>query len=121
MIRRNFAKWVGLAAAFLAGVSITKQSADASELFSESVYVPPMADLNSSAYAAALSTGFSEVWKHLHILLRGDPTLPSQNATDSNTDPFAVSGTSTITISNPYVFPAGADGLWVGPVQITLG
>jgi hypothetical protein len=93
-------------------------SAQASELFSESVYVPPQTDLTPVVFDSA---DLTQVWKRFHILLSGSPNLPTQDATDTNTDPFAVNGTSTITVTNPYVFPANAAGDWVGPGPITVG
>jgi len=83
----------------------------ASELFSESVYVPPL----TSLYDGNPVTG----WNGFNILLSGDPVLPVQNASDSNTDPFAVSGTSTITVG-PYTALATDAGIPVGPGLVTL-
>jgi hypothetical protein len=90
---------------------------NASELFSESVHVPPSTDLDA---LTAQSADLSLVYRHFHILLAGNPNLPTQSATDTHTDPFAVNGTSTITISNPYTFPTGAGGAWVGPGPIRV-
>jgi hypothetical protein len=121
MNRLFSAKRVLIAGSFFAATVVSLHGARASELFSESVYVPPTTDLTPVAYSAAQGSSFSEVWKHFHVLLRGDPVLPTQNATDHNTDPFAVNGTSTITTTSPYVFPATASGVWVGPGPITGG
>jgi hypothetical protein len=89
----------------------------ASEQFSESVYVPSATDLDPVTYAGA---DLAQVWRHFHILLGSSPALPTQNASDTDTDPFAVNGTSTITVANPYVFPTAANGVWVGPGPIKL-
>ena len=107
-----------LIGAFFASAIMGLHNAGASELFSESVYVPPTTDLSPLAYSAAQTSSFSEVWKHFHILLPGGGNLPTQNATDPNTDPFAVNGTSTITVTGPYVYQTGTNGDWVGPGPI---
>jgi hypothetical protein len=112
--RRLMKKFFGIS--LLSVLSITGRSVHASELFSESVYVPPVTD--PVAFASAAPT---DVWKRFHILLAGQPNLPTQDASDPNTDPFAVSGTSTITATSPYVFPVAASGDWVGPGPITFG
>jgi hypothetical protein len=115
--RGRSARFIGvISGALILAVSIG--NARASELFSESVYVPPV---QPSLFAADATAAFTaEAWKHFHLLLNGDPTLPTQNATDNNTDPFSVDGTSTITVTHPYVFPVDATGLWVGPGPIKL-
>jgi hypothetical protein len=92
-------------------LAMAGRDARASELFSESVYVPPVTAL----YDGSPVTG----WNAFNILLSGDPALPAQNALDTNTDPFAVNGTSTITI-DPYS-PAATDaGIAVGPGLVTV-
>jgi hypothetical protein len=96
-------------------LALAGSNAQASELFSESVYVPPTTDLSTFADP---SPDMSQVWRRFHILLAGEPSLPTQNATDTNTDPFAVNGTSTIAVTYPYAFPVAASGDWVGPGPI---
>jgi hypothetical protein len=115
MSRAVVSRFVHIACAIAAGLFVTVNRARASEEFSESVYVPPTTALDPVTYAQA---DLSQVWRHFHILLGGDPVLPTQDPTDKNTDPFAVNGTSTITTANPYIFPAAANGLWVGPGPI---
>jgi hypothetical protein len=112
--RRLVRKLLGISA--LSVLSITGRNVNASELFSESVYVPPVTD--PVAFAAAAPT---DVWKRFHILLADQPNLPTQNVSDPNTDPFAVNGSSTITVTYPYAFPVAASGDWVGPGPVTLG
>jgi hypothetical protein len=111
-------------AGFLAAVSAASMlgipigNVRAGELFSESVYVPPV---QTALFPQdAVSSFTAEAWKNFHILLGGDPTLPAQDATDNNTDPFSVNGTSTITVTHPYAFPLAATGQWVGPGPIKL-
>ena len=111
--RRLARKLLGISV--LSVLSITGRNVQASELFSESIYVPPVTD--PVAFASAAPT---DVWKRFHILLTGQPNLPTQDANDPNTDPFAVNGTSSITVTSPYVFPVAASGDWVGPGPITL-
>jgi len=84
----------------------------ASELFSESVDVPPNPALPDGATVYG--------WGGFGVLLSDSADLPPQSATDTNTDPFAVNGTSTITDESPFADPGGA-GLWVGPGPVTLG
>jgi hypothetical protein len=92
-------------------LSLAGRDIRASELFSESVYVPPL----TSLYEGNPVTG----WNGFGILLQGDPVLPAQNASDPNTDPFAVNGISTITI-DPYTPLATDAGIPVGPGLVTL-
>ena len=89
-----------------------------SELFSESVYVPPV---QTALFPDDAVSQFSiDAWKHFHILLAGAPNLPTQDNTDPNTDPFSVDGTSTITTTGSYIRPLNSTGLWVGPGPIEL-
>jgi hypothetical protein len=97
---------VGMAILSLAGRDVR-----ASELFSESVYVPPLTPL----YDGNPVTG----WNGFNILLSGNPILPVQSSMDTNTDPFAVNGTSTIT-TGPYTPLATDAGIPVGPGPVTL-
>ena len=92
-------------------LSLAGRHLRASELFSESVYIPPLTAL----YDGNPVTG----WNGFGILLSGNPVLPSQNASDTNTDPFAVNGTSTITVG-PYTPLATDAGIAVGPGLVTL-
>jgi hypothetical protein len=85
-------------------------SARGSELFSESVFVPPLTAL----YDGSPVTG----WNGFNILLSADPALPAQNANDTYTDPFAVNGSSTIT-TGPYTSVATDAGIAVGPGLVT--
>jgi hypothetical protein len=92
-------------------LSVAPTNARASELFSESVYIPPL----TTSYDGNPIIG----WNGFNILLSGGPVLPAQSALDTNTDPFAVNGTSTIT-TGPYS-PADTDaGIPVGPGPVTL-
>jgi hypothetical protein len=92
-------------------LSLARGNACASELFSESVYVPPLTAL----YDGNPVTG----WNGFNILLSGNPVLPPQNANDTFTDPFAVNGSSTIT-TGPYTPVATDVGIPVGPGLVTL-
>jgi hypothetical protein len=92
-------------------LSLAGRNIRANELFSESVYVPPLTAL----YDGNPVTG----WNGFNILLSADPVLPVQNASDTNTDPFAVNGTSTITVG-PYTALATDAGIPVGPGLVTL-
>src|SRR5262249_32901381 len=73
----------------------------ANELFSESVQVPPL----KTAFGAPV-TG----WNKFHMLISNSILFPAQNATDTNTDPFAVNGTSTITTGANFV-PLDSDAV----------
>jgi PEP-CTERM motif-containing protein len=92
-------------------LSLASRNIRASELFSESVYVPPLTAL----YDGNPVTG----WNGFNVLLSADPVLPAQNASDTNTDPFAVNGTSTITVGL-YTALATDAGIPVGPGLFTL-
>jgi hypothetical protein len=80
-----------------------------SELFSESVLVPSL-DI----------TGVPNVqgWSSFRILLRDNPVLPTQDATDTNTNPYAVAGPAEVNIGPVPVGDEG-DGDYVGPGPIT--
>ncbi len=52
------------------------------------------------------------------MLLTSDPNLPTQDATDKNTDPYAVNGTSTITMDG-YSALSTDEGTPVGPGLVT--
>jgi hypothetical protein len=100
-------------AAVVAGIAtISPRPVAASELFSESVTVPPLPLFLGSPVSG---------WNGFGILLSSADKLPAQNATDTFTDPFAVNGTSTIT-DNSFLFDgASTVGQWVGPGPVTLG
>lgn len=106
-------RWTRILLGVLAGLILAFGCRDlrASELFSESVFVPPV----TPTYLGNPVTG----WNGFNILLSGGPVLPAQNASDTNTDPFAVNGTSTITIG-PYTPFATDAGIPVGPGFVML-
>jgi hypothetical protein len=106
---RNWRVLVGICAASIFAAGGEKVAAG--ELFSESVFVPPV----PTTYLGRPVTG----WKDFNILFSGNPTLPTQDATDPNTDAFAVNGTSTITVG-PYTPLATDAGSPVGPGLVTL-
>jgi hypothetical protein len=87
-------------------LSVAPGNVRASELFSESVYVPPV----TPVYDGNPVNG----WNGFNILLSGSPALYPQNASDTNTDAFAVNGTSTIT-TGPYSPFSSDAGIPVGP------
>jgi hypothetical protein len=116
MTESSFQNWHRLARVFfgisaMSILSLASRDVRASELFSESVFVPPLTAL----YDGSPVTG----WNGFNILLSGNPVLPTQNASDTNTDPFAVNGTSTIT-ADPYSSSATDAGIPVGPGLVTL-
>jgi hypothetical protein len=81
-----------------------------SEQVSESVFVPPAI----SSYLGNPVSG----WNGFGILMAGNPVLPTQSNTDTNTDPFAVNGTSAVTAES--YDPLGTDaGVFVGPGPVT--
>jgi len=107
-------RWLGPRVLSILGaliLALASQAVRASEFFSESVYVPPL----TSLYDGNPVTG----WNGFNILLSEDPGLPAQNASNPNTDPFAVNGTSTIT-TGPYTPVATDAGIPVGPGLVTL-
>jgi hypothetical protein len=100
-----------LSASAISALIISVPAARASELFSESVDVPPF-----PTYADGATV---DGWNSFGILLAANANLPVQSATDTNTDPYAVNGTSTITDDPAYAY-AGEQGIWVGPGPVTL-
>jgi hypothetical protein len=101
---------VGISAICIAALS--SAAARASELFSESVFVPPL----PTTFEGKPVSG----WDSFNILLDGSETLPAQNASDPNTDPFADNG-GTSTITTGAYSPVATDaGVPVGPGFITL-
>jgi hypothetical protein len=88
---------------------ITTTRARSSELFSESVAVPPL---------VTYGTGPVSGWNNFNILVNTTP-LPTQDATDTNSDPFAVNGISTIT-TGPYIALATDASTSVGPGPIKI-
>jgi hypothetical protein len=83
----------------------------ASELFSESVNVPPL----KTAFGNPVSG-----WNKFNILLSGAPVLPFQNGNNTSINPYAVNGFGTITTSNPFV-PLDSDAVEpVGPGPVKL-
>jgi hypothetical protein len=106
--KRLSPRLVGVSAICMA--ALTAGAASAGELFSESVYVPPL----PTTFEGRPVGG----WNSFNILLDGSETLPAQNASDPNTDPFAVIGSSTIT-TGPYSAFSTDAGTPVGPGFIT--
>jgi hypothetical protein len=94
----------------LVAVLLACRNAQANELFSESVTVPPLPSFDVGPVAG---------WHSFSILLSGNPNLPAQDATDTNTDPFAVNGISHITIGG-YTPIASDAGTAVGPGLVKL-
>lgn len=87
--------------------------AKGSELFSESVYVPPV--VNTTPEPITAISG----WNNLNILMWATPPLPTQDPTDTNTDAFAVDGASTINTNSLFTPVASDAGTFIGPGRIT--
>jgi hypothetical protein len=104
-------KWVflGISAAMISLLGAGNSRAN--ELFSESVQVPPL--------PPTFDLGPVAGWHSFNMLLAGNPVLPTQDATDQNSDPFAVNGVSHITVG-PYLPVANDAGATVGPGLVKL-
>jgi hypothetical protein len=102
---------IALASAVLGLVN----AATGNELFSESVYVPKL--VNATPEPITTMSG----WNNLNILMWGTAPLPTQDPTDTNTDAFAVDGTSTITTNGLYTPAATDEGTFIGPGPISIG
>jgi hypothetical protein len=98
---------------FAAGVlfSMSICSTRASELFSESVEVPPLV----TAFGNPVSD-----WSKFHILVTGAPTFPAQNGDNPAINPFAVNGLGTITTGNLFVPDDSDAAIPVGPGPVKL-
>jgi hypothetical protein len=96
-------------------IVISPISTRANELFSESVFVPKV--VNTTPEPITTVSG----WNNLNILMWGTGALPAQDPTDTNTDAFAVNGTSTITVNSAFTPLATDEGTFVGPGPISIG
>ena len=108
-----------------AAVAGLMTGARGNELFSESVSVPKVI-----SPVANETVGDISGWNNFNVLMWGTEPLPAQSPADTNTDPFAVNGASTINTNGTFTPLApigtglpgtGADtGAFVGPGPISV-